>query len=63
MILDSIPLALARAKRSAIGSAPGERTKIIGVVLVESLAAPSRSNGGLSMNLAPNSAATNYLIP
>jgi len=63
LILASIPLALANAKRSAIGSAPGERTKIIGVVLVESFAAPSRSNGGLSINLAPSSDDTNSLIP
>jgi hypothetical protein len=58
-----MPLALARARRSAIGSAPGDSTKMTGVALVESLAAPSRSKGGLSMNLAPRQAATKALTP
>ena len=49
------PFAFARAMRSAIGSAPGDNTKIIGVLFWESPKAPSKSNGGLSINLGPNS--------
>jgi len=49
------PFAFARAIRSAIGSAPGDNTKIIGVLFYESPKAPSKSNGGLSINLGPNS--------
>ena len=58
-----IPFAFARAIRSAIGSAPGDNTKIIGVAFKESVKAPSKSNGGLSINLGPNSYPTYFFIP
>ena len=45
-----------------MGSAPGESTKIMGDMLVESLYAPSKSNGGDSINCAPNSVLTNSLM-
>jgi len=44
---------LANSIRFAIGSAPGESTKMIGVPLEESIKEPSKSNGGLSMNFLP----------
>lgn len=62
MILSPIPLDYARAIKSAIGSAPGESTKMTGVPGVESSAAPSRSKGGLSVNFGPSSAPTKALI-
>lgn len=37
-----------------MGSAPGDKTKIIGVVQVESLKDPLRSNTGDSINNYPN---------
>lgn len=60
--LSAMPFLTARALRYAIGSAPGESTKMIGVTFEESAKQPSRSNGGDSMNLAPSSAFTKFLI-
>lgn len=45
-----------------MGSAPGLRTKIIGVVGVESVNAPFRSKIGDSINTFPSKVRTKFLI-
>jgi hypothetical protein len=45
----NFPWALAQSNRYLIGSAPTESTNIIGVVIVESTKAASRSKGGETM--------------
>ena len=51
--LSDIPCCFASSKRYDIGSAPGDSTKIIGVVESESSNAAFRSNKGDSMNYLP----------
>jgi len=58
-----MPFALARPFKYVMGSAPGDNTKMIGVVFYESLNAPIKSNGGLSINFSPRVFFVNSLIP
>lgn len=58
----SIYFYLARASKYEIGSAPGDNTKMSGVVDVESLKEPLRSNTGDSMNPLPKIWRTKFLI-
>ena len=48
------PLSSANLSRLAIGSAPGERTKIKGMMFFESAYDLARSKGGGSTNFSPN---------
>lgn len=45
-----------------MGSAPGESTKIIGVVQVESANDPLRSKSGEYVKISPRLTPTNFLI-
>ena len=45
-----------------MGSAPGDRTKIIGVVQVESAKDPFKSNSGEYVKRSPRFSPTNFLI-
>ncbi len=62
--LDSnISFYLARSKRYCIGSDPEDRTKIIGIILVESLKADSKLKTGDSINLRPRKLSIKIRIP
>lgn len=52
----------ASLSRSAMGSAPGDSTKMRGVTLLESWKAPARLNGGGSVKALPKCSATKPCI-
>jgi len=52
--LGNFPCYLAQSKRYLIGSAPIESTKMIGVVILESTNAASKSKGGDTINRLSN---------